>query len=275
MNSARNYIFGSKFTPLLLDFYTGAAIAYSLRKLRAAYFGNAIRVRRSSDNVEMDIGFLSDNTLDTSTLISFIGANSGSITTWYDQSGNGKNLTQTTSAEQPLIISSGTLITRNSKVSIRANLQSLSNVSVPLSVTNDVLSGFVVAAPNSNSAIITSGLGSGYNHFFRGGATIDFRHNSTTTAQFTDTIVSGTQLLYSVFRYSSSMVKYYRNNAIKGDLAMNGTWGTREFSIGKRNLANGNYANDTYFQEIIYYSSDKISDISGIHSNINTYYSIY
>jgi hypothetical protein len=44
--------------PLILD-QIGApsAAAYSLRKLRAAYAGNAIRVRRSSDNAELDIGF--------------------------------------------------------------------------------------------------------------------------------------------------------------------------------------------------------------------------
>ena len=42
---------------LLLDQY-GANItaAYSLRKLRTAYTGSAIRIRRFSDNSEQDIG---------------------------------------------------------------------------------------------------------------------------------------------------------------------------------------------------------------------------
>jgi hypothetical protein len=43
---------------LLLDTYSGAAVAYSLRKLRTAYSGSAIRVRRSSDNAEQDFGFV-------------------------------------------------------------------------------------------------------------------------------------------------------------------------------------------------------------------------
>ena len=47
-------------TSLLLDSYSGAAAAYSLRKLRSSYTGNAIKVRRSSDNAEMNIGFNSD-----------------------------------------------------------------------------------------------------------------------------------------------------------------------------------------------------------------------
>jgi hypothetical protein len=55
---------------LLLDTYSGAAAAYSLRRLSGAYTGSAIRVRRASDNTEQDIGFVS-NELDTATLESF------------------------------------------------------------------------------------------------------------------------------------------------------------------------------------------------------------
>jgi PKD repeat protein len=102
---------------LLLDIYPNAAAAYSLRKLRIAYTGSAIRVRRSNDNTEQDIGFV-NNVLDTAALLSFVGANNGFVTTWYDQSGNNRNATQTTQANQPQIVSSGSLITENGKVAI-------------------------------------------------------------------------------------------------------------------------------------------------------------
>jgi hypothetical protein len=59
---------------LLLDIYTGAAVAYSLRKLRTAYTGAAIRVRRSSDNAEQDINFVGGD-LDTQSLLDFVGYN--------------------------------------------------------------------------------------------------------------------------------------------------------------------------------------------------------
>lgn len=58
----------------LLDSYPNAAVAYSLRKLRSAYSGNAIRVRRSNDNTEQDIAF-SGNDLDTTTMLDFVGYN--------------------------------------------------------------------------------------------------------------------------------------------------------------------------------------------------------
>ena len=56
----------------LLDLFPNAAAAYSLRKLRAAYSGAAVRVRRSSDNTEQDIAFDANGNLDTSSLLSFV-----------------------------------------------------------------------------------------------------------------------------------------------------------------------------------------------------------
>jgi hypothetical protein len=59
-------------TPLL-DTYSGAAAAYSLRLLDSTYTGSAIRVRRSSDNTEQDIGFNVFGELDTVSLTAFAG----------------------------------------------------------------------------------------------------------------------------------------------------------------------------------------------------------
>ena len=86
-----------------------AAAAYSLRRLRKSYTGAAIRVRRSSDNSELDVGFTASGNLDTSTLLSFVGAGSGFITTWCDQTGNGRHSIQATAANQPRIVNAGTL----------------------------------------------------------------------------------------------------------------------------------------------------------------------
>ena len=83
--------------------------AWSTRKLRAAYAGSALRVRRSSDSTEQDIGF-SGNELDTAALLTFCGAGNGFVVTWYDQSGNSRNVTNATAAQQPKIVSAGLLI---------------------------------------------------------------------------------------------------------------------------------------------------------------------
>lgn len=89
--------------------------AYSLRKLRKNYIGPAIRVRRSSDNTESDISFSSNGDLNTISLLSFAGGGSAFVVTMYDQSGNLKNVTQTTTTNQPQIVNAGSLYTLNGK----------------------------------------------------------------------------------------------------------------------------------------------------------------
>lgn len=84
------------------------AAVLSLRKLVSSATV-ALRVRRSSDNDVLDIGF-TGNALDTSALATFVGANSGFVVTWYDQTGNGEHATQTVPASQPRIVNAGTYL---------------------------------------------------------------------------------------------------------------------------------------------------------------------
>jgi len=63
--------FATESSPVLDD-YTGAAAAYSLRKVRSAYTGSAVRVRRSSDDELQDIGFDANGDLDTTALEDFV-----------------------------------------------------------------------------------------------------------------------------------------------------------------------------------------------------------
>jgi hypothetical protein len=91
----------------------GSAAAFSLRKLSCAYAGSAIQVRRSSDNTLSNIGFTANGDLDTASLKTFVGASNGFVVTWYDQSGNGRNATQGTTANQPRIINAGIIYRQN------------------------------------------------------------------------------------------------------------------------------------------------------------------
>jgi hypothetical protein len=88
-------------------------VAFSVRKLSSTAT-NCIRVRRSNDNAEQDIGFVNnfpDALIDTADLLAFVGAgNDGFVTTAYNQGNNGNNFTQTNSSAQPRIVLSGSLI---------------------------------------------------------------------------------------------------------------------------------------------------------------------
>lgn len=90
-----------------LDLVAGAATAFSLRKVRSAYTGPAIKVWRSSDNAELDVGFTANGDLDTVALLAFVGAGDGFVTTWYDQSGNARHATHSNPAEQGRIVNAG------------------------------------------------------------------------------------------------------------------------------------------------------------------------
>ena len=89
----------------LLDKYPDAAAAYGLRKLRSAYLGPAIRVRKNVTGApEKDIFFDSQGNLDTKTLLDFAGDETLLVKTFHDQSGNGNDASQTTSASMPRIL---------------------------------------------------------------------------------------------------------------------------------------------------------------------------
>lgn len=252
--------------PLLLDAYPNAAAAYSLRKLRGAYTGSAIRVRRSSDNAEQDIGFL-NNALDTVSLTSFCGSGSGFVTTWYDQSGNARNATQTTAANQPQIVSSGSvLVDTLSKPQISMGTTCFLNVNTALSFTQP-FTPIAVAEPIATS---------GFEFIFdtNGGNRITtFSSNAQLPAMFAGVTATGTathtraqHLYFSIYNTSNSFLFLDGVQRISGNTGLNSlsniTLGRNNDSIGKSS-------------EYIFYSTNQASNRTGIESNINSYYAIY
>lgn len=93
-------------TRYILDQVSDSIGAYGLRKLKISAT-KSIRVRRSSDNTELDIGFIGGS-LDTASLLSFVGSVDGFVTTKYDQNGNNNGI-QSTAGNQTRIVSSGVL----------------------------------------------------------------------------------------------------------------------------------------------------------------------
>ena len=260
-------------TLALLDAYPNAAAAYSLRKLRSAYTGSAIRVRRASDNTEQDIGF-SNNQLDTSSLTTFCSGTNGFVTTWYDQSGNGRNARETTAANQPQIVSSGNVILQDGKpfieyTSTNKKLQTTSTFSIssPLQV-------FFVAKNTRAVADFP------YYYDFQTNRSLNYYADDVTPkglAAFAGSQINSGDtstargLFDSLFNGSSSAM--YKNNSllVSGNTGSNGASGI--LYLGSRNNGGQNLTGG--FQEFILYPSNQSSNRNGISSNINTFYSIY
>lgn len=137
----------SEYVYPLDNWITGILYAFSLRKLSSTYTGNCMRVRRGSDNSEQDFGFVG-NYVDLAGILAFVGTGPtdiGMVVTWYDQSGLGKNKTQATAAEQPVIVYNGSYDsnTFNGKVAL------YQPVGTP---DRGMTNSFVSPAPNTSIA---------------------------------------------------------------------------------------------------------------------------
>jgi hypothetical protein len=97
----------------LLDRYPSTHPAWGLHRLRAAHAGACIRVRRVSDNVEADIGFATDGSLDVAALASHCGASDGRVTVAYDQNTTAGNFVQTSAELQPRVFIGGAGVVEN------------------------------------------------------------------------------------------------------------------------------------------------------------------
>jgi hypothetical protein len=289
------------FSPLLLDTYTGAAAAYSLRLLRSGYTGSAIKVRRASDNTEQDIGF-ANNELDTTSLASFCSSTNGFVTTWYDQSGNAQNATQTTAANQPQIVSSGSVILENGKPAVEFDgINDRLVIQSTLSYFNFMHNGtkfldYFVASKNGDVRAdilgnITSGseLGAIYAFPFLNSNIFTVNGNGATNIgsfniSTNSPITSNIQYLINHISDNSNAIASNRDEIyVNAALAIKNNTVTvapltgnssNLLTIGCRN-PNGNAPFNGKIQEITIYSNDQSANRTGIANNVNDFYTIY
>lgn len=81
-----------------------------LKLLMTLYSGPLVRVRRSSDNAEMDVNPVSQTAnaaLDSTAMLAWSGSDSVFVRTFYDQTGNGNHWSQATTSKQPRIVNAG------------------------------------------------------------------------------------------------------------------------------------------------------------------------
>lgn len=253
----------------LLDQYSGAAAAYSLRLLDCDYAGALIRVRRSSDNTEQDFYPIGsgDVNLDTAALKTFVGtggSDDGFVVTWYDQSGNVNNSTQSTTTAQARVMDNGVVQRLNDKPSLYFDGDDQYNMGLYPASRVDMY------IPQSTSDNL-------YIHL--GGITYPF--------SFVIQEGSSSTVLYSQI---GTPVLYANNTAFSGttrDDVYNFLNGSKIVTMEQLDVSNATYWStgvvfsgyswtfSGYVPEIISWTSDQSANRSGIVSNINSYYSIY
>jgi hypothetical protein len=241
----------------LLAEYGGAAVAYGLRALNGNG-DNVVRVRRSSDNSEQDFTAAE---VSNGTLESFCGVGDGFVETWYDQSGNGNDATQSVAGSQPKIVSNGSLVTGGIVFDTGKTLAKTGlSISSPLNT-------FVVSTADTehNGAILKLSNSSQ-----------QYRTSRKLLLQYPDLLLTDSNV-YTVGEQNLQSFQFVAGTSVgffNGTQVLSGTTAgetVTEFRLGNT----GSFGLDGKINEAIIYNSDQSANRSGIETNINDHYNIY
>ena len=285
---------------LLLDSYTtNTAYAWSVARQLKNTATVAIRIRRSNDNAETDIGF-SGGALDTAAITSFVGANSAFITRIYEQVGSGYNWQQTTAANQFRIVNAGTLDLLNTKPTAVCDIATSCRMTIPSSTTyflfmrNGTESSLFsvykkgITTTSSRALIATSNTGVGGTNngwgvlnwtdgktYIQAYQSSSYNYNGTAAASTPDA-----QALLTFYVDANNATASQRTTSyLNGGSAVNDNtqnWGTYsgnnnvDFSLGNGLTASTPISR---FQELILLPSQPT--LATFRTNINTFYNIY
>lgn len=279
----------SEVSDRVLDNYAGGQAAFSLRKLRAGYTGNCIKVRRSSDNTTQDIGF-SGTDLDTASLLTFCGGGDGFLHTWFDQSTAGRNAVNTSSGEQPQIVSSGSVIQVNGKPAVEfdgSNDTLLTSAFAPnpsgaynLAVVHEhnVVNvgqqlGSSWSGTQSTQNFISQMMANAKLRF-----AVRYSNNQLPRPDSTATFSAGTQIISTAtFAHGSCEAFYNGTNELdkfSANVSANPNNNSRAMALGTRS-DNGAAPLRGTLQEYIVFSNGTAHDAEDLSDELNTHYSAF
>lgn len=267
-----------------------ASQAYAFRRLTRSYNGNAIRVRRSSDNTEQDIAFSDTNGIDTTSLLSFVGANNGFLTKWYDQSGNGRDLSQVTAALQPKIVNAGSLLTMGTNNKLYADFNSqkmtFTGYNIGAWTTFNVYNS--VTYPSNFGGYYRNGSTSNLGFCIlggQGGATrqvLTFQTSNTAEYQIATTSVKEDYNNYTNYVIETTTCSgsargiIYDNGLNITQTASSTGWGTINVGEYGSFQYTGTVSGELQMQEFIVFNSVlSTSNRQLLAQNMNTYYGVY
>jgi len=266
---------------LLLDTYTGAASAYSLRKLRTLYTGDAVEVYNGSSYA--DIGFSNDE-LDTTALAAHCGSNDGFVSKWYDQAGS-NDAVQTNTANMPKIYDGSTgVVTENGKPAVQFDGSDDVLNGSSINPINDITMLLVYNCSSSNTFNTLFGQGRGFIGSSETNTDFSYGLNGNNIQpDIQNTNLSGViGLSASTSRNKQELGElYYSRNAnayVYVDSTLGDSIATPDYAIQNAHslsIGAAAFTPNAKIQEAIVYNSDQSSNRTNIEDNINTFYNIY
>jgi hypothetical protein len=300
-----DWVNGKLESTLPADVATSAA-AYSLRKVKASYSGDAVRIRRSSDDIEVDVAFDSDNKVSASSAITniaeqggeigsttattlgdFISGTDAFVHTWYDQAGV-NNAVQETAANQPKIAESGALLDgiKFSSASDGTSANHLDIAAKLMDSTDGFMSSVINSVQDMNQLGVIYGNRNNNSGFVFGIHQAEYPQVFYRQSSGANRLENSNFILSSSRKYLLSVDKDGTNdanlfgNAVSKDTDSSMNYRTSTGSASKigqggntvTSDANGLNAN---INELIFYNSDQAANRFKIESNINNYYGLY
>jgi hypothetical protein len=233
-----------------------------------------------------------------------VGAgNNGFVVTWYDQSGNARNATQSTAANQPQIVSSGSVIKINNKPALSFDstndLLTVASSTATFKFLHDGTKSFVLNVLRFNSSSTLPLLGNNAGTTAQTGITVNKNSSnqiillisnssgnpatSPVTLTSTNNISVNMQTLISLEldvanATATNRAKIYFNNSSANQ--GNTNTATPSTANASQNFQLSSYGDsgggmNGYLQETIIWAVDQSTNKPNIHNNINNYYAIY
>ena len=205
--------------------------------------------------------------------------NSGAITTWIDQSGQGKNVTQATAANQPLFVTNGTNF--NPAINYDGVNDYLVNTTIGITGANKTFFAVSTAntLPASTVGIIGGGGSAAETQFGYENAKLNMYENAGFTAAATTAITTGVPTISTGMELSNAL-SFFNNGTANGTGAYTSTPATVRFTVGSHTLGAAgaptykNYWGGTISEVIMYDVAISAADREEVETYLGIKYGI-
>ena len=211
----------------------------------------------------------------------------GFIVTWYDQSGNGRNVTQPTASAQPFIVWETNILKSNSKPVLKKfqfGTNSYGNSIVgdtwyqgrglrypygSFAITKPVSLFTVTKYDNTGNQVAVGGDNTGNLTYFDSISNGKFGHYSNGYIYANETPTTNKTIKFMLSNAASSKI------SVNNGILYTGSVGNLDYRGISLAYNTGNELTNGEIQEVIFWNSDQSNNRLNILNNINTYYQCY